>query len=111
MKKKTNANQSNALPTPPAELVIRLHLPAYQRKRAAELDAATKAANKAAARASVDSVADALRQYEVEIRAKAKGQAAWAIDDAVVRLLDIAANLREAADLLDTHATRDEDNG
>lgn len=101
----------DALPTPPAELVIRMYLPAYQRKRAEELDAATQDANRSAARSSVASTADALRQYEAEIRDKVKHLIAYAdLDAEGRRLLAVAAHLREAAHLLDTHATPDQDN-
>lgn len=112
MKKKTNANksaaQSDALPTPPP--VITLHLPPYARKRAAELAEATTAANKRAASSSFAETVGWLREHEAEIRAKAKRNAAWLMDDAVVRLLDVAAHLREAANMIETHVAPDGDN-
>jgi hypothetical protein len=111
MKKKTNANksaaQSDALPTPPPVIVI--HLPPYARKRAAELAEATTAANKRAASSSFAETVGWLREHEATIRAKAQKQAAWIIDEDVIRLLDIAAHLREAADMIETHVAPDDD--
>jgi len=103
--------QSDALPTPPAELVIRMYIPLYQRKRAEVMDAATQDANRSASRSSVAATADSLRQYEAEIRDKVKHLVRYAdLDAEGRRLLAVAAHLREAAHLIDTHATPDQDN-
>jgi hypothetical protein len=91
--------------------VITIHLPPYARKRAAELAEATTKANRDAARASYAETVGYLREHEAEIRAKAKRTAAWVMDDTVLRLLAIAAHLREAADMIETHVRPDEDNG
>lgn len=97
------------LPALPATITI--NLPPFARKRAAELAEATTAANKRAASSTYADTVGWLREHEADLRAKAKKQAAWLMDDAVVRLLDIAAHLREAADMIETHVAPDEDNG
>jgi hypothetical protein len=102
------ASQSDALPTPPP--VITIHLPPYARKRAEELAEATTKANRDAARSSYAETVGFLREHEAEIRAKAKRTAAWEMSDSVVRMLAIAAHLREAADMIETHVRTDEDN-
>jgi hypothetical protein len=107
----------DAMPSAPAEVlpalppVITIHLPPYARKRAAELAEATTKANRDAACASYAETVGFLREHEAEIRAKAKRTAAWVMDDTVTRLLNIAAHLREAADMIETHVRPDEDNG
>ena len=124
MKKKAKPNQSakpdvitqediaaTVLPSPPEEVVIRLHPPAYQRKRATEFLAADTAALTRAYRSHFHDTIRTLREHGADLRMKAKKQAAWAIDADVVRLLDLAAHLDQAADLIDLHVTPDEDNG
>ena len=101
--------QSDALPALPKTITI--HLPPFARKRAEELAAATLEADRSAGRAPIAMTLAALRQHEADLRDKAKRQAAWVMDDTVVRLLTIAAHVREAIDLIETHAINDEDNG
>jgi hypothetical protein len=101
--------QSDALPTPPP--VITLHLPPYARKRATEFLAADTEAHLRAMRSKYTETVRILREHEADLRAKAKRNAAWVLDDAVIRLLDIAAHLDQAADLIETHVAPDEDNG
>ena len=80
--------------------------------RTAEIATATTDANRSASRSSVAATADALRQYEAEVREKVKRHAAFVgVDEEAQRLLLVAAHLREAAYLIDTHATPDQDNG
>jgi hypothetical protein len=102
------APQADALPALPP--VITIHLPPYARKRAEELAEATTKANRDAARSSYAETVGYLREHEATLRAKAKKQAAWVMDEDVVRLLNLAAHLREAADMIETHVRTDEDN-
>jgi hypothetical protein len=98
--------QADALPALPTEIVITI-----RPGRVAEIADATTEANRSASRSSVATTADALRQYEAEVREKVKRHAAFVgVDEEARRLLLVAAHLREAAFLLDTHATPDEDN-
>lgn len=101
--------QADALPALPETITI--HLPPFARKRAEELAAATLEADRSAGRAPIAMTLAALREHEADLRDKAKRQAAWVMDDTVVRLLTIAAHVREAIDLIETHAINDEDNG
>jgi hypothetical protein len=113
MKKKTNANQSDAqsddLPALPETIV--LHLPPYQRKRAAEFLAAQEEAHKRAGRSPYFETTRVLREYAHDLQIRARKQAAWVMDADVVRLLDMVAQLEQAADLIDLHVAPDEDNG
>jgi hypothetical protein len=102
------ASQSDALPTPPP--VITLHLPPYQRKRATEFLAAQVEATGRAKRAVYAETIRVLRDHARDITLKAKKQAAWVLDEDVVRLLNLAAHVEEAADLIDLHVAPDQGN-
>lgn len=107
LKKYTDKAQAEALPPPPEVITVII-----RSGRSAEIATATTAANRSASRSSVATTADALRQYEAEVREKVKRHAAFVgVDEEAQRLLLVAAHLREAAYLIDTHATPDQDNG
>lgn len=101
------ASAPTALPALPETITI--HLPPFARKRAEELAAATLEADRSAGRAPIAITLAALRHHEADLRDKAKRQAAWVMDDTVIRLLTIAAHVREAIDLIETHAIHDHD--
>jgi hypothetical protein len=101
------APQGDTLPPPPEVITVII-----RPGRSAEIATETTDANRSASRSSVAATADALRQYEAEVREKVKRHAAFVgVDEEAQRLLLVAAHLREAAYLIDTHATPDQDNG
>lgn len=98
---------ADVLPTLPETITIHI-----RPGRLAEIEDATKVADYKAARSPIAITARTLRRYEAELREKVKRHAAFVgVDEEAVRLLDIAAHLREAVSLIDTHATPDQDNG
>ena len=97
----------DTLPTPPD--VITVHIRAG---RANEIAAATSDANKTAWKDTLPALVAALREHEASVRDKVMRHAAFVgVDDEAVRLLVLAARLDQAADLIETHAIHDEDNG
>lgn len=98
---------ADTLPPPPSEIIVTI-----RPGRMAEIEDATKVADYQAARSPIVITARTLRQYAAELREKAKRHAAFVgVDEEAKRLLLISAHLGEAADMLDTHATPDQDNG
>jgi hypothetical protein len=103
------ASQPDTLPTLPDSIVI--HLPPNQRKRAADFLVAQDEAHKRAGRSPYFETTRVIREHAHDLQIKARERVAFVMDAEVVRLLDIVAQLDQAADLIDLHVAPDEDNG
>lgn len=85
----------STLPTLPAEIIITV--PPYR----AKLAEATILADRKAARSPMKDTVAKLREHEAKIRATADRHAAFTLDTYALDLLDLAAHLHQAAEILD----------
>jgi hypothetical protein len=93
--------RASELPALPSEIVIKV--PPYR----AKLAEATTLANRKAARSPMNETVAKLRKHEAKIRATAERHAAFTLDAYALDLLDLAAHLHQAAEILDDPAGYD----